>query len=169
MDVIAYDVLERKHLESELSFMYVTFEDLLAQSDVISLHAPYSAQTHHLISRENMHHIKRGAYLINTARGGLVDTRALIALLENGTLAGAGLDVVEEEALMSNPQQILVEDTPDRETLRILLANQYLIDHPRVLIMPHNAFNTREARGRILQTTIDNIEAIVRGEPQHLV
>jgi D-lactate dehydrogenase len=169
MEVIAYDVVERKHLESPLSFMYVTFEDLLAQSDVLSLHAPYNVHTHHLIGMHNMHQIKRGAYLINTARGALVETRALIAMLENGTLAGAGLDVVEEEECMTKRVELLTEDEPDRETLRILLANQYLIDHPRVLIMPHNAFNTREARARILETTIANIEAIERGTPQNLV
>jgi D-lactate dehydrogenase len=165
MEAIAFDVVERKHLEAEIGFMYVTFEDLLAQSDVISLHAPYNGHTHHMINMDNKHLVRRGAYLINTARGGLVQTRALIAMLEDGTLTGAGLDVVEEEGHMVQRTSVLTSDVPDPVVLQTLLANQYLIDHPDVLIMPHNAFNTREARERILATTVANVRALADGVP----
>ena len=163
MEVIAFDVQEKKELESELEFMYVTFDDLLAQSDIISLHAPYNTHTRHMINRDAFSKMKKGTYLINTARGGLVETRALVHAIENGIVAGAGLDVVESEEKMAHDVSLLLEEHPDAETLQILLANQYLIDHPNVLIMPHNAFNTREARERILQTTVENIEGVARG------
>ncbi len=169
MEAIAYDVVERKHLEAEIGFMYVTFDDLLTQSDVISLHAPYNEHTHHMIGMHNKHLVRRGTYLINTARGGLVQTRALIAMLEDGTLAGAGLDVVEEESLMTQRTDVLTSEDPDALVLQTLLANQYLIDHPNVLIMPHNAFNTREARERILATTVTNVQALAQGTPENIV
>ena len=169
MEVIAFDVHEKKELESELEFMYVTFEDLLAQSDVISLHAPYNEHTHHMINSSAFAKMKKGVYLINTARGGLVETRALVQAVENGTVAGAGLDVVESEEKMSHDVSLLLDEHPDAETLQILLANQYLIDHPNVLIMPHNAFNTREARERILETTLENIHGVANGEPKNSV
>ena len=169
MEVIAFDVHERKELEAELEFMYVTFDDLLAQADVVSLHAPYNEHTHHLLHAEAFAKLKRGAILINTARGGLVDTRALVRALEEGIVSGAGLDVVEEEGSMGDLPARILDDEPDAHALQILLANQYLIDHPHVLVMPHNAFNTKEARERILATTVENIRAIAQGTPQNIV
>jgi len=163
MEVIAYDVHEKKDLESELEFMYVTLDDLFAQSDVISLHAPYNTHTHHLINKDAFNKMKKGVYLINTARGGLIDTRALVEAIEKGVVKGAGLDVVESEDKMCHSISLLLEENPDPHTLQTLLANQYLIDHPDVLIMPHNAFNTREAVERILETTVENIQGIAKG------
>jgi D-lactate dehydrogenase len=169
MEVIAFDVREHKELESELEFMYVTFDDLLAQSDVISLHAPYNEHTRHMIHSDAFAKMKRGVYLLNTARGGLIETRALVRAIEEGIVAGAGLDVVESEEKMAHDVSLLLDEHPDAETLQILLANQYLIDHPDVLIMPHNAFNTREARERILATTIENIHGIAHNTPINVV
>ena len=169
MDVIAYDVREDKDLALKLEFMYVTFEDLLAQSDIISLHAPYNKHTHHMINMDNVKNIKLGVTIINTARGGLIDTHALIYGLENGIISGAGLDVVEDEGIMGNKTELLIQENPDPESMHTLLVNQYLIDHPNVLIMPHNAFNTKEALERILDTTVDNIQNAVKGEPSNLV
>jgi D-lactate dehydrogenase len=169
MEVICFDVRENHELATELGFMYVSFEDLLAQADIITLHAPYNEHTHHMINQENIGKVKRGAYLINTARGGLVDTGAMIRGLEEGILAGAGLDVVEEEGYMADDTQLLQEAHPNPESLQTLLRNQYLIDHPRVVIVPHNAFNTIEAIERILDTTVENINAGASGEPVNVV
>lgn len=169
MNVLAFDVRRNDELARELGFEYVSFEDLLSRSDIISLHAPYNEHTHHMINAGNIETIKRGAYLINTARGGLVETRALILALERGILAGAGLDVLEEEGYMGDDTELLIEEHPNPESLRTLLANQYLIDHPRVIITPHNAFNTKEAFERIVDTTIRNIEAFEKGEPINVV
>jgi D-lactate dehydrogenase len=169
MDVIAFDVHEDPALAHRLGFMYVTFADLLAQSDVISLHAPYNLHTRHMINMTNVRSIKQGAYLINTARGGLVETRALVTALEEGILAGAGLDVLEEEGYMADDRELLTAEHPNVAQLQIVLANQYLIDHPRVLVMPHNAFNTQEAIERILTTTVQNIQAVAQGTPVNTV
>ena len=169
MDVIAFDVREDKALAEKLEFMYVTFDDLLSQSDIITLHAPYNSHTHHMINMDNLCKIKRGSYLINTARGGLVETKALITGLEQGVFAGAGLDVVEEEGNMQDDVDLITDSHPNPESLQTLLANQYLIDHPRVTITPHNAYNTVEANRRILETTALNIRAAVKGNPVNVV
>ncbi len=169
MNVLAFDVKHNDELAKELDFKYVEFDELLAGSDIISLHAPYNEHTHHMINSKNIGKIKKGAYLINTARGGLVETRALITALESGTLAGAGLDVLEEEGYMDDDTELLVEEHPNPESLRVLLANQYLIDHPQVIITPHNAFNTKEAIERIVDTTIENIQAFGKGESMNVI
>lgn len=169
MDVIACDVHEDKELAHALGFMYVTFDDLLGQSDIITLHAPYNEHTHHMINMDNLSKIKRGAYIINVARGGLIETKALVVALEQGILSGAGLDVLEEEGYMMDDGALLVGDHPNPESLQTLLANQYLIDHPKVIITPHNAFNTKEAIERILDTTIENIKAIANETPINVI
>lgn len=169
MNVVAYDIYRNEQMATELGFKYIEFDELLNMSDIISLHIPYNEQTHHIINKENINKIKKGAYLINTARGGLVETQALILALEQGILAGAGLDVVEEEGSMGGDVEILIDEHPNPEALQILLANQYLIDHPRVIIVPHNAFNTQEAIERILNTTIENIKNATEDTPINVV
>lgn len=169
MNVVAYDVHPNNALAKQLGFKYVSFDELLGASSVISLHTPLNESTHHMINMDAIGKIRRGAYLINTSRGGLVDTSALIVALEQGVLAGAGLDVLEEEGFMADQLELLLSDHPNPESLRVLLANQYLIDHPRVIITPHNAFNTKEAMKRILNTAIVDIVAIAKGEPVNVV
>ncbi|MDO8573112.1 MAG: hydroxyacid dehydrogenase [bacterium] len=169
MNVVAYDPFPNNETAQALSFEYLSLEDLLSRSDIISLHAPYNEHTHHLINTGNIEKIKRGAYLINTARGGLIETVALVKALEEGIVAGAGLDVLEEEGYMGDEIHLLVSPHPKEEDLRILLSNHYFIDHPRVIITPHNAFNTQEAIERILNTTAENIKAFVNGAPINII
>ena len=146
--------LSRKMIEAELGFTYLSLEDLLKQSDIITVHAPYLPSTHHLINMGNVHLIKKGALLVNTARGAIVETAALVAALKDGTLASVGVDVLEEEAMMKEGDMHI-----DAE----------LIGMPNVIVTPHNAFNTHEAFLRILDTTIDNIVAFVNGAPINAV
>lgn len=169
MDVLAFDVNHNEELSQKLGFRYVSFEELLAQSDVLSLHAPYNKHTHHIINMENFRTIKRGCYLINTARGGLVETAALVAALEEGILAGAGLDVLEEEGDLYNEETLLLSAHPNEEKLKTLLANHYLIKHPHVIVTAHIAFNTQEAVERILNTMIQNVTAFRDGKPINVV
>ncbi len=169
MNIIAFDIKKNDNLEKEFNIKYVEFDELLAQSDIISMHAPYNKHTHHMINMGNIDRIKKGAYLINTSRGGLVETKSLVSALEKGILAGAGLDVLEEEGYMSDDTELLFEEHPNPESLRILLSNQYLIDHPQVLITPHNAFNTKEAAMRIIDTTIENIKSFKKDKPINVV
>lgn len=154
MKVIAYDVFHDDAFAAQMGFSYVSLEDLLAQSDIITIHAPYLPSTYHLINATNVGLIKQGAYLINTARGAIVETPAIVSALKSGRLAGAGLDVLEEETVMK---------TGDMSPGADLLAM------PNVIMTPHTAFNTREAFIRILDTTIDNIVDFVGGTPANLV
>ena len=149
MTVLVYDEHQDATLASSLGFHYVTLPELLAASDIITLHTPHTPQTHHLINKETLAQCKKGAYLINTARGALVDTAALVEAIRSGQLAGAGLDVLENEQ----------ELTPDEI---------FLAEHPRVIVTPHVAFNTDEAVVRIVDTTIENITAFAAGMPQNL-
>lgn len=169
MNVIAYDPFPKQELADKLGFTYVSFDDLLAQSDVITIHVPYLPDTHHMINMGNVGKIKKGAVLINTARGPIVETDALVHGLKDETLLGAGLDVLEEENYMGDETALLFQDHPSADSLKTVLENHYLMDHPRVIIAPHNAFNTREAITRILDTSIENTKAFAAGAPKNLV
>ena len=103
--------------------------------------------------------------LINTARGGLVETRTLLSALDNGTIAAAGLDVLEEEVSIKEEKQLLSKDFEKEADLKTMLANHVLLNHKNVIITPHNAFNSREALVRILNATIENINAFAKKKP----
>jgi len=169
MNVIALDAHPSEERARELGFTYVSFDDLLAQSDVITMHLPYMKETHHIINVGNIDKIKKGAVLINTARGGLIETAALVKGLREGILSGVGLDVLEEEGFIEDETRLLFNAHPNEESLKTTLANHYLIEHPRAIISPHNAFNTTEAIQRILDTATDNIQAFTRGEEKNIV
>ena len=132
------------------------------------MHAPYNKHTHHLINRDNVNKIKRGAILINTSRGGLVDTEVLLKALDDGILAGAGLDVLEGEETIYE-ESTLLGDAVNPERLRQAIQNHVILKHPNVVFTPHNAFNSQEALERILQTTADNITAFAAGAPKNVV
>jgi D-lactate dehydrogenase len=170
MKVIAYDKYPQEELALELGFEYIDLENLLSQSDIITLHVPYNKETHHLLNKDNLSKVKKGAYIINTARGGIIETNALYQALKKGNIAGAALDVLEEEGDLKEEQRMLLEkqDIPS-EKLRTLLANHIFIDLENVIISPHNAFNTKEALENILMTTIENIEGYLEGKPKNLV
>lgn len=163
MKVIAYDPAKSLDFARSLGVELTSFQDLLTRSDIISLHAPYNQSTHHIINQQNIHLIKKGAYLINTARGGLVETQALVKALDQGLLAGAGLDVLEEELAIKEEKELLCQTSKNPETLNTLLQNHILIQDPRVIITPHNAFNSKEALQRILDTTAENIKNYILG------
>ena len=168
MQVVAYDLRRESLLAEVLNFRYVSLDELLAASDIISLHCPYTPRTHHLLNLENIRKVKRGALLVNTARGGLVDPAALTQALDEGILAGAALDVLEGEELLKDERQIL-EQPLAQDKLRMLLLNHSLLNRDNVVITPHIAFNSREAVERILSTTVENIRAFLAGSPQNVV
>jgi len=169
MEVVAYDPKPNPMAAGELGFRYVALEDLLAQSDAISLHCPLLPETTHLINKNNIKLVKKGAYLINTARGGLIETDALVSALRDGIIAGAGIDVLEEEGEMHEEMRILNQAHPKEEELKTILQNHILMRMPNVLITPHNAFNSDGAMNRILNTTIENIESFKKGAYTNLV
>jgi D-lactate dehydrogenase len=135
---------------------------------VISLHCPLTAETRHLIGKQAFKKMKKGVYLINTARGGLIGTDALLWALDEGIVAGAGLDVLEEEEAIREERELL-SGRFDGHKLRAVLRNHALAKHERVIITPHIAFNSREAVGRILETTLENISAYLAEAPSNVV
>jgi D-lactate dehydrogenase len=189
MEVIAYDVKTQPLVAATLDFSYVSFEELLRRADVVSLYIPLDAGTRHLINRESLALCKRGAVLINVARGALIDTDALIEALESGHLGGAGLDVLEDERVLqqdstriiggeivSHIQQSLPSDHEEPlqrrervEELRNLVRNSRLIERPDVIFTPHAAFNSAEAVARINQQTVWSIRQFAAGAPVNLV
>lgn len=169
MKVLGFDAYPNAELAQKLLFPYAPLPEVLAASDIVTLHVPYNEHTHHLINQENISSFKRGAYLINTSRGAVVDTGALVEGLKNEIIAGAGLDVLEEEGELSEEAAFLTAPHPGEEKLKIALENHYLINHPRVIVTPHIAFNTTEAVERILNTTIENILGFGAGSPRNVV
>jgi len=170
MNVIAYDKYPKEELVQELDFKYVSFEELLSQSDIITLHIPYNKETHHLLNKDNLSKTKKGVYIINTARGGIIETQALYQALKKSQIAGAALDVLEEEGNLKEEQRMLLEeeDIPP-EKLKTLLANHIFIDLDNVIISSHNAFNTKEALQNIVITTMENIQSYLNKKPINLV
>jgi len=168
MNVVAYDVRQNKLLSEVLEFEYVTLEDLLARSDVITLHVPHMKATHHLMNKDTFKLVKKGAILINTARGSIVDTEALIDALDKKILAGAGLDVFEGEEVIKEEKQLLYEPK-NLEVLASLVKDHILLSKDNVVFTPHIAFYSKEALERILETTVENIAAFVSGKPQNVV
>jgi D-lactate dehydrogenase len=168
MRVLAYDVRSEPFLADLLGFTYTTMDQLLAESDIVTLHCPLTEKTHHLLGRAQISRMKRGALLINTSRGGLLDTDALVGALESGRLSGAGLDVLEGEELIKEEQQLLQQPL-DVERLRTAVRNRVLLSREDVVFTPHNAFNSREALVRILEVTLANLEAFRAGQPVHKV
>lgn len=142
---------------SALGAQQVALDELLQRSDIISLHCPLNAATHHLINAARLQQMKRGVMLINTGRGALIDTPALIGALKSGQLGYLGLDVYEEEA------DLFFEDCSEQPLQDDVLAR--LLSFPNVLITAHQAFLTHEALAAIATTTRDNITAWQAGQP----
>lgn len=155
--IIAYDPFPNEAAAKDIGFSYVSFEELLEKSDVLSLHLPLSPQTHHLINEAAIARMKPGALLINTSRGGLVDTAALIDALKSGQIGGVGLDVYEME------EGVFFHDLSSQQLQDDVLAR--LMTFPNVLITSHQGFLTREALANIAETTLGNATAFERGEP----
>jgi len=169
MRVLAYDTFRNSFLRELLGFEYVEMDELLAASDIVTLHMPYSAAAHHFMDRDKFRKMKRGALFINTARGRLVDTEALLEALESGQVGGAGLDVVEGEELIQEEEQLLDTKTQTLEKLQAVVRTHVLFRRENVIFTPHNAFNSREALERILDTTIENIRGFADERPTNLV
>ncbi|MCW3979217.1 MAG: glyoxylate reductase [Candidatus Bathyarchaeota archaeon] len=149
MEIIYYDVSRREDLERELGISYKPLYSVIAESDFLSLHVPLSETTHHMIGEEQLAIMKRTAFLINTSRGPVVDERALYGALRDGVIAGAGLDVFEEEPV-------------DHGSPLLRLDN--------VVITPHIASASVETRTRMAVTAAANLVSVLQGrEPPNLV
>jgi len=157
MRVLANDIRPDERFAAEAGFEYVDLPRLYRESDVISLHVPLTPATHHLIDAHALAQMKQGVVLINTGRGALIDSRALIDALKKCHVGGACLDVYEEE------EGIFFRDLSDRVLLDDVLAR--LLTFPNVLVTAHQAFLTAEALANIAETTLASVDAFERGEP----
>ncbi|MBM3209978.1 2,3-bisphosphoglycerate-dependent phosphoglycerate mutase [Candidatus Saccharibacteria bacterium] len=159
MRVLAYDAAHDEKMASELGFSYVSLEELLQESDVISLHVPSLPETYHLINHASIERMKTGVIIINTGRGDLIETSALIDGLRGGKIAAAGLDTVEGETFLHTPALLeAIRDNAVAPSTFVAAAELAALKQlPQVIITPHVAFNTREALERINHTTARNI------------
>ena len=169
MEVVTYDIYPDDNLAQEYGVEYLTLEELLKRSDIVTLHTPYNESTHHLINANNINLMKKGAVLINTARGELVETDALLQALTNSHLAGAGLDVLEAERPLKEELELIAKGGEGLKDWKTLYENQVLLDMPQVVVTPHIAFCSREAKHEIEQVTAENIEAFIAGKPQNQI
>lgn len=169
MKALAFDVRPDRHLEETSACRYMTLEELLSSSDIITLHVPARPDTQRLLSTDAFRLMKRGVVIINTARGDLIDTIALIQAMTNGTVAAVGLDVLPDEPMIREEAELISSAFFDQHDMRSLLANHVLLHMRNIVVTPHSAFNTREAVGRIITTTIENIQAFAAGTPQNVV
>lgn len=158
--VLIYDPFPLSGLDA-LGARQAPLDEVIASSDILSLHCPLTDDSYHLIDSARLAQMKRGAMLINTGRGALVDAPALIEALKSGQLGYLGLDVYEEES------ELFFEDHSDLPLQDDTLAR--LLSFPNVIITAHQAFLTREALGAIARTTLDNIAAWNAGSPSNEV
>ncbi len=168
MEVLGYDTQQDKFLSEVLGFKYVSFENLLRKSDIITLQVPYNKSTHHLINKDAIKLMKKGAILINTSRGRVVDTEAIIDALDKKILSGAGLDVLEGEELIKEEKQLLY-DKKKLESLENVVKDHILLRKDNIVFTPHIAFFSQEALERILEITIQNIIGFLSSRPQNTV
>ncbi len=169
MQVIAFDPFPNPELQKQYDFTYVSLPELLSKSDIVTVHVPLLPTTKHLLDTEAINKMKQGVIVLNTSRGGIIETQALYNALMTGKVAAAGLDVLEDEVLIKEEKQLLSQQFPRDINYRMLALNHLLVMHPNVIVTPHNAFNSHEALERIIRTTIENIKAFRAGTPQNAV
>ncbi|MEK6934989.1 MAG: NAD(P)-dependent oxidoreductase [Nanoarchaeota archaeon] len=162
MKILGVSKDKDRRLERKFGLKFTTLPTLLKKSDIVTIHCPLLKQTHHLINKRNIKQFKKGSILINTARGPIVETSAILYGLKAGILAGAGLDVLEEEDFIKEEKQLLSKKISKEFDLKIVLSNHMLINQKNVIVTPHSAFYTKEALQRITETTINNIKKFKR-------
>jgi D-lactate dehydrogenase len=164
MKILAYDIFPKPKLAEKYGVKYVELDELLKNSDVISLHAPLTEDNFHMINEEKINLMKKNAVVINTARGELIDTKALYEALSAGRIFAAGLDVLEAENMLIQPDSILDFDYLQDDVIRQTLLNERLLKLHNVVITPHIAYNSKEANERILNITMNNINSFFDGK-----
>ena len=167
--VIAYDAFPNSEIAHELKFEYADINHLMSKADIITFHTPLNKSTFHMFNRKSLSLVKDGVIVINTARGGIIDTDVLFDGIKSGKIGGAGLDVLEEEAFIKEELELLHNDKYKDVDFKVILENQMLPKFANVIITPHNAFNSHEALKRIIMTTIDNVKCYSQGNCRNLI
>lgn len=171
MKVVIYDPYVDESVVEKMACDKCSLNELLRRSDIVSLHTPLTATTKHLIGSAQFDLMKPLALLINTARGELIDTKHLVRALKDKKIAGAGLDVLEDEKLLDLEEEetLITKGRPTNISLEHALEINILKTMPNVIITSHNAYNTVEAISRINETTINNIVEYLSGRPVNIV
>jgi len=169
MNIVGYDLTQHEELVKDFGLKYVDLNTLLKNSDIISLHLPLNDKTKYIINKKNISLIKPSTIIINTARGGLLETDALFLALQNKKIAGAGLDVLEEETIIKEEKQLLSKEFQTNYNSKTVLQDHMLLRFENVIITPHNAFNSVEALKRILDTSIENVQNYLKNNPLNIV
>jgi D-lactate dehydrogenase len=186
MSVLAYDIARPKALERSLDFTFVTLEELLRRAQIISLHAPLSAETYHILNRETLAQCQEGVLIVNTARGSLIDTQALREALDSGQVGGAGLDVLQDERVMRQSVSRIIaadivqhlrsdataHDARDADRVRELqelMLGDDVLSRSNVVFTPHVAFNSVEGTERMRKATVENINAYLANRSINIV
>ena len=158
MNVLVYDIKQDLFLSELIGFTYMPFDDVLKNSDIISLHMPLNSSTKYIIRRETLEKMKYNTLLINTARGGLIRTDDLIDALNTGKLSGVGLDVLDGEQYLTEESIFANPSIPATDVIR---QCKQLTDMPNAVLTPHNAYNSVEAVSRIITETVQNIQSVL--------
>lgn len=168
MKMLVFTRTKDAKLAKKFGFRYVDYNFLLRNSDVITFHVPLTPQTKHMINLKNYGMIKKGAILINTSRGEVVETEAVVKALDKKILSAAGLDVLEAEEQMKDERGIFSRRYLQSKS-RTVLEGNILLKHENVIVTPHNAFNTQEALQRILDITIENVKSAIKNKTENMV
>ncbi|MEM3071405.1 MAG: NAD(P)-dependent oxidoreductase, partial [Candidatus Anstonellales archaeon] len=165
MKVLVHSHRRDSELEQKYGAKFVSFYTLIKSADIISLHLPLTRETKHIINKKTISKMKKGAIIINTARGGLVDVVALAEELQRGKLGGAALDVIESEDLIAHENDILTKKVGIDTIKRAFIGNM-LLEFENVILTPHIAYNTEDAIRRIVEKTLWTINEIERGNEE---
>jgi len=166
MKILGVDPILKPEVAKKIGCKLVDLETCLKEADIVTLHVPAISETFHMINRKNIKLMKKGSYLINTARGAVVETEAIIWALNNKILAGVGLDTTEDESMVES-MSVVMSKKITKEDLQGVLTYHLLRDRDDVVFTPHNAFNTKEAVARIIETTVDNIKKFCDNKRQN--
>lgn len=165
MNILGYDVKYKQELVDKFNVKYVSFDELVKLSDIISLHLPYTGENYHMFDEKTFSEMKENSYFVNTSRGELVDLGALYKYIANGKIKGAALDVLTCESLnFSCPGQKKLDEEIQLDCLEELLYVEKLNRFDNVIITPHIAYETQDAINYILEKTMENIKNIINGD-----
>ncbi len=165
MNVLAYSRNRNIEMSRRLGFRYVGLNELLKKSDIITIHLPLTNETKHMIDKKAIDKMKKGVIIINTARGEIIDTKALLSGINNGWVSAVGLDVLEGEELIKkgNHQRL------DPKHFKLLAEDHKLLNNEKVIFTPHIAFFSKESSHNLILTTIDNIKSFIKGKTKNCV
>jgi D-lactate dehydrogenase len=170
MKIVAFDLYPDEAFAAQYGITYLPLTDVLAAANIVTLHVPATTENYHLLNEGSLAHLKHGAYVINTARGSLIDTVALIHTLKSGQAGGAGLDVYEGEEFLKDELKLVdSREELNMQIWRAFAAEHELLDMQNVVMTPHMAFNTKEAKREITETTLENVTSWQAGNTKYTV